>query len=81
LFGVFTFGVVGVGVAVVLPGRGWDGIRGGSRVFVFKVGLYCVDDGLGLDVFSFVIGSRTVARLGWSLVRSSRPAAVFWLLW
>jgi len=56
LIGVFTFGVIRVGVVGVLSGRGWDGIRGGSCVFVFLVGLYRVYDGLGIGCY--LIGGR-----------------------
>jgi len=45
-----------VGVVGVLPGWSWDGIRGGSCVFVFTVGLYCVDDGLGGECY--LVGDR-----------------------
>ncbi len=58
LIGVFTFGVIRVGVAGFLPRRGWDGIRGGSCVFVFVVGLYRVNDGLGVGCY--LVGDRVV---------------------
>jgi len=45
-----------VGVVGVLSGRGWDGIRGNSCVFVFVVGLYCVNDGLGVGCY--IVGDR-----------------------
>ncbi len=35
----------------------------------------------GWDVISFVSGSLTVVRLGWSLALGWRPAMVFRLLW
>ena len=56
--GVFTFGVIRVGVVGVLPRRSWDGIRAGSCVFVFVVGLYRVNDGLGVGCY--LIGGRVV---------------------
>ncbi len=37
--------------------------------------------GGGCDVISFVVGSRMVASLGWSLALGWRPAEVFRLAW
>ena len=56
MIGVFMFGVIRVGVARILPWRRWDGIRGSSRMLVFVVGLYRVDDGLGVGFY--LIGGR-----------------------
>jgi hypothetical protein len=51
LIGVFTFGVIGVWVIGIFPGRSRDGIRGGSCVFPFVMRLYCVNNGLGVGCY------------------------------
>jgi hypothetical protein len=56
LIGVFTFRVIRVWVVGVLPRWGWDGVRGGSCGLVFIVGLYCVDDDLGVGCY--LVGGR-----------------------
>ena len=58
LIGVFKFGVIGVWVVGVFPVRSRDGIKGGSCVFSFVVGLYCVNAGLGVGYH--LIGGRVV---------------------
>jgi hypothetical protein len=42
-----------VGVVGVLPGWSWDSVRVGSCVFVFIVGLSCVDDYLRVGCYLF----------------------------
>ncbi len=54
--GVLKFRVIRIGDVGVLPGRGWDGVRGRSCVFVLKVRLYCVDDDLGVGFYR--VGGR-----------------------
>ena len=56
LFCVFTFGLTGVWVVGVFPGRGRDGTRGGSCVFSFVMGLYYVND--GLESGFYLVGDR-----------------------
>ena len=81
LVSVFTFGFIRVGFVGVLPGRGWNGIRGGAWVFLFVVGLDCVDNGLGAEYYlvcdPFADGGnfRLVFGLGLQAGRG------FWLLW
>ncbi len=47
MIGVLTFRFIRIRVVGVSPGWNTDGVRGGSCVFVFIVGLYCDDDDLG----------------------------------
>ncbi len=51
MIGVFTFGVIGVWVVGVFARRSMDGIRGGSCVFPFVMGLYYVNYGLGVGCY------------------------------
>ena len=51
MLGVFTFGVIGIWVVGFFPRWIRDGIRGGSFVFSFVIGLYCVYDGLGAGCY------------------------------
>ena len=53
---VFTYSVLRVGVVGVLPGWNWDCVRGDSCVSVFIVGLYCVNDYLGVGCY--FVGNR-----------------------
>ena len=81
MIGVYTFGVIRVWVVGVFPRRGWDSIKGGSCVFVFVMGLYCVNDGLGVGCYFIGCSVADDGRLGWSLARGWRLAAVFRLSW
>ncbi len=56
LIGVLKFLVMRIRDVGILPGWSWDGVSGGSCLFVFIVGLYCVDDDFGVGCY--FVGGR-----------------------